>query len=65
MFRTRTALYYIVHAQNQSNVNEDVLIYLQDRFYKDQDSNDYIGRLPDAKREGVKSEISFYSYARH
>ncbi|KAK7425581.1 hypothetical protein QQZ08_007904 [Neonectria magnoliae] len=51
-FRTRTARYYIVRAKNQSKGNVDVLLYIQDRFYKDENSNDYIGRLPGARKEG-------------
>ncbi|CAI4213236.1 unnamed protein product [Parascedosporium putredinis] len=50
--RTRTARYYIVQAKNTSQNNEDVPLYVQDRFYKDQDSNDFISKLPGAKREG-------------
>ncbi|KAJ3535817.1 hypothetical protein NM208_g5410 [Fusarium decemcellulare] len=51
-FRTRSARYYIVRAQNQSKSNVDVLVYVQDRFYKEEASNDYIGRLPGARKEG-------------
>ncbi|KAF4950279.1 hypothetical protein FSARC_13254 [Fusarium sarcochroum] len=51
-FRTRTARYYIIRAQNQSKGNVDVLLYIQDRFYKDSGNNDYIGRLPGARQEG-------------
>ncbi|KAF4452095.1 hypothetical protein F53441_5028 [Fusarium austroafricanum] len=53
-FRTRTARYYLVHAQNQSKGGVDALIYIQDRFYKDSNSNDYIGKLPGARMEGIK-----------
>ncbi|EXL41941.1 hypothetical protein FOCG_15304 [Fusarium oxysporum f. sp. radicis-lycopersici 26381] len=51
-FRTRTARYYIVNAQNQSKGNTNVLMYIQDRYYKDSNSNEYIGKLPDARQEG-------------
>lgn len=51
-FRTRTARYYLVQAQNQSKANADVLLFVQDRFYKDEGSNDYIGKI--ARREGSK-----------
>ncbi|KAF4983612.1 hypothetical protein FZEAL_1021 [Fusarium zealandicum] len=51
-FRTRTVRYYIVRAQNQSKGNADVLLYVQDRFYKDSGGNDYIGRLPGASQQG-------------
>ncbi|KAJ4251363.1 hypothetical protein NW762_011344 [Fusarium torreyae] len=57
-FRTRTARYYIIRAQNQSKGNVDVLLYVQDRFYKDSSSNDYIGRLPGARQEGNSWVIS-------
>ncbi|KAJ4323570.1 hypothetical protein N0V84_004311 [Fusarium piperis] len=50
-FRTRTARYYVIPAQNQSKGNESVLLYVQDRFYKDEGSNDYIGRIQGARRE--------------
>ncbi|KAI8649467.1 hypothetical protein LRP88_00021 [Fusarium phalaenopsidis] len=49
-FRTRTARYYVVRAQNQSKGNADVLLFVQDRFYKEEGSNDYIGKI--ARREG-------------
>ncbi|KAF5265424.1 hypothetical protein IWW34DRAFT_694149 [Fusarium oxysporum f. sp. albedinis] len=51
-FRTRTARYYIVNAQNQSKGNTNVLMYIQDRYYKDSNSNEYIGKLPGARQEG-------------
>lgn len=50
-FRTRTARYYIVNAQNQSKGNTNVLMYIQDRYYKDSNSNEYIGKLPGARQE--------------
>lgn len=53
--RTRSARYYIVRAQNQSKGNADVLLYIQDRFYKDEGSNDYIGKIPGARKEGSQS----------
>ncbi|KAF5631079.1 uncharacterized protein FTJAE_7944 [Fusarium tjaetaba] len=52
MFRTRSARYYVVNAQNQSKGNANVLMYIQDRFYKDSKSNEYIGKLPGARQEG-------------
>ncbi|KAH7246729.1 hypothetical protein BKA59DRAFT_478324 [Fusarium tricinctum] len=51
-FRARSARYYLVNAQNQSKGGVDVMIYIQDRFYKDSNSNDYIGKLPGARLEG-------------
>ncbi|KPM41008.1 hypothetical protein AK830_g5539 [Neonectria ditissima] len=51
-FRTRTARYYIVRAKNQSKGNVDVLLYIQDRFYNDQNSGDYIGKIPGVRKEG-------------
>ncbi|KAJ4031234.1 hypothetical protein NW761_013301 [Fusarium oxysporum] len=51
-FRIRTARYYIVNAQNQSKGNTNVLMYIQDRYYKDSNSNEYIGKLPGARQEG-------------
>ncbi|KAG8668248.1 hypothetical protein FPOAC2_07538 [Fusarium poae] len=51
-FRTRTARYYLVNARNQSKGGVDVLMYIQDRFYKDSNSNEFIGRLPGARQEG-------------
>ncbi|KAF5596703.1 hypothetical protein FPCIR_3914 [Fusarium pseudocircinatum] len=58
MFRTRTARYYIVNAQNQSKGNANVLMYIQDRFYKDSNSNEYIGKLPGARQEGSNWIVS-------
>lgn len=55
-FRTRTARYYIVRATNQSKGNVDVLLYIQDRFYKDEGNGDYIGKIPGARKEGSKSQ---------
>lgn len=57
-FRTRTARYYIVRATNQSKGNVDVLLYIQDRFYKDEGSSDYIGKIPGARKEGSESQIA-------
>lgn len=50
-FRTRTARYYLVNARNQSKGGVDVLMYIQDRFYKDSNSNEFIGKLPGARQE--------------
>ncbi|KAJ4137290.1 hypothetical protein NW768_002872 [Fusarium equiseti] len=46
-FRTRTARYYIVQAHNQSKDNAEVLLFVQDRYYKDFNSN-----VPGARQEG-------------
>ncbi|KAM0228825.1 hypothetical protein ACHAPO_010462 [Fusarium lateritium] len=51
-FRTRTVRYYLVNAHNQSTGGVDVLMYIQDRFYKDSNNNDFIGELPGARQEG-------------
>lgn len=51
-FRTRTARYYIVKAHNQSKENAEVLLYIQDSYYKDPNSNEYVGKLPGARQEG-------------
>ena len=45
--RTRTARYYVIKAHNQSKDNADVLIFIQDRFYKDFNRN-----CPGARQEG-------------
>ncbi|KAF5540159.1 hypothetical protein FMEXI_8610 [Fusarium mexicanum] len=58
MFRTRTARYYVVNAQNQSKGNADVLMYIQDRYYKDSNNNEYIGKLPGARQEGNSWVVS-------
>ncbi|KAF5568070.1 hypothetical protein FPHYL_3005 [Fusarium phyllophilum] len=58
MFRTRTARYYVVNAQNQSKGNTDVFMYIQDRYYKDSNSNEYIGKLPGARQEGNSWVVS-------
>ncbi|KAI9147019.1 hypothetical protein HJFPF1_13050 [Paramyrothecium foliicola] len=51
-FRTRTARYFIVKAQNQSRGGVDVLLYVQDSYYKNEGSNEVIGKLPGARKEG-------------
>lgn len=53
-FRTRTARYYIVKAQNQSQGNANVLVYIQDSFYKNETATEFIGKLPGAKKAGSK-----------
>lgn len=53
-FKMRTARYYLVKAQNQSKGGADVLFYIQDNFYRDPNSMDYIGKLPDARQEDSK-----------
>lgn len=50
--RTRSATYYVVKAKNTTKGNADVLLYIQDRFYKDPSSPDYIGNIPGVQREG-------------
>lgn len=45
--RARTARYYVIKAHNQSKGNADVLIFIQDRFYKDFNSH-----CPGARQEG-------------
>ncbi|RBR25414.1 uncharacterized protein FIESC28_01851 [Fusarium coffeatum] len=51
--RTRTARYYVVKARNQSKDNADVLIFIQDRFYKDFNRN-----CPGARQEGDSWVVS-------
>ncbi|KAK0717461.1 hypothetical protein B0T26DRAFT_709965 [Lasiosphaeria miniovina] len=51
-FQTKTGRYYIVKAKNVTKAGDDVLLYVQDRFYKDEASADYIGKLPGARKEG-------------
>ncbi|UZP40462.1 hypothetical protein NXS19_008278 [Fusarium pseudograminearum] len=51
-FRTRTARYYLVNAHNQSKGGVDVLMFIQDRYYKDANSGEFIGKLPGARQEG-------------
>lgn len=50
--RSKTAKYYSVRAKNQTQDNADVLLFIQDRFYKDESSADFIGKIPGAKKEG-------------
>lgn len=61
--RTRSARYYIVRAQNQFKGNADVLLYIQDQFYKNEGSNDYIGKIPGARKEGSQL-ICYYPMQR-
>ncbi len=50
-FSTKTAKYYTVKAQNISRDNSTVLLFIQDRFYKDESSGDFIGKIPGVKQE--------------
>ncbi|RSL74470.1 hypothetical protein CEP52_013151 [Fusarium oligoseptatum] len=50
--RTKTASYYLVKADNTSKSNAAVILYIQDRFYKDEASPDHIKNIPGAKKEG-------------
>jgi len=49
---SRSAKYYTVRAKNQTQGNSDVLLYVQERFYKDESSPDFIDKIPDCKKEG-------------
>lgn len=50
--RTKSATYYVVKAKNTTKGNADTLLYVQDRFYKDPSSPDYIGNIPGIQMEG-------------
>jgi len=52
--RTKKARYYVVKAKNLSKDNADVLLYVQDSFYKDESNPNFLGRLPGARRDGGK-----------
>lgn len=56
--RTRTARYYLVNAHNQSKGGVDVLMFIQDRYYKDANSGEFIGKLPGARQEGSKYPVT-------
>lgn len=56
--RPKTGRYYIVKARNQSKGNADVLLYIQDSFYKDEASEDYIGKLQGVRKEGGKDPLA-------
>ncbi|KAH7007256.1 hypothetical protein EDB80DRAFT_842525 [Ilyonectria destructans] len=56
--RPKTGRYYVVKAQKQSKGNEDVLLYIQDSFYKDEASEDYIGKLQGVRKEGDEFRVS-------
>ncbi|KAE9363323.1 hypothetical protein N431DRAFT_475480 [Stipitochalara longipes BDJ] len=53
-FSTKTAKYYTVKAQNITRNNSNVLLFIQDRFYKDENSADFIGKIPGVKKEDGK-----------
>ncbi|KAH7136290.1 hypothetical protein EDB81DRAFT_656908 [Dactylonectria macrodidyma] len=53
MLKSKTATYYIVSAKNTSKHNADALIFIQERIYKDDNSADFIGKLPGAKKDGA------------
>jgi hypothetical protein len=50
-FSTKTANYYTVKAQNITRNNSNVLLFIQDRFYKDENSADFIGKIAGVKKE--------------
>ena len=54
-FKTREATYYIVCAKNVSKGNADVMLFVQDRFYKDESGSDYIGKIPGVTKDGGRS----------
>ena len=54
-FKTREATYYIVCAKNASKGDADVMLFIQDRFYKDESSPDYIGKIPGVTKNGGRS----------
>jgi hypothetical protein len=62
-FSTKTAKYYTVKAKNTTRNNADVLLFVQDRFYADENSGDFIGKISGVKKEdGVflkKASISY------
>lgn len=52
--RSKNAKFYQPRAKNQSKGDEDVLLYVQDSFYKDENSSNFVGKLPGAKKDGGK-----------
>jgi len=60
--RTKKARYYVVKAKNQSKDNADVLLYVQDSFYKDESNPNFLGRLPGARRDGGKHLPTYLIY---
>ncbi|KAM0344784.1 hypothetical protein ACHAPU_007159 [Fusarium lateritium] len=43
---------YTEDIQNKSKGNADVLMYIEERFYKETGSHDYIGKIPGARQDG-------------
>jgi len=54
-FKTREATYYIVCAKKVSKGNADIMLFIQDRFYKDESSPDYIDKILGATKDGGRS----------
>lgn len=58
----RRGKYYIVRAKNQSQDDTDVLLFIQDRFYRENDDKgqpnaDFIGKLKAIQKEGGKQIV--------
>ena len=48
---TKKAKFYEVQVKNVTQ-GKETMIYIQDRFYKDECSPDFVGKLPGIKKEG-------------
>ncbi|KAK5652027.1 hypothetical protein OQA88_10930 [Cercophora sp. LCS_1] len=57
-FKTRQATYYIVPAKNVTKGNADVMLFIQDRFYKDESNGDHIGKIPGATKDGENFTVT-------
>jgi hypothetical protein len=64
-FQTKTGNYYTVKAQNITQGNANILLFIQDRFYKDENSADFIGKIPGVKKEDgtfLKKKRHFFHF---
>ncbi|KAH0404902.1 hypothetical protein KCU89_g663, partial [Aureobasidium melanogenum] len=53
--RSKNAKFYQPRAKNQSKGDEDVLLYIQDSFYKDENSNNWIVPIDEHFQYGQKN----------
>ena len=53
--KDKSAKYYCLLAENKSKQFREVLIYVQDTYYRDETNNSYIGKIPGIRKDDSKS----------
>jgi hypothetical protein len=62
MMSAKKARFYEVEVKNVTQ-DKETMIYIQDRFYKDESSADFVGKLSGIKKEGGLCISSFLGAA--